>query len=528
MKLRTCLQLSAIFPIVLAAVVAVVLKYRFTNDPSLEHLIENIILAVVGAVGLTMAAIILFYSRSLLARVRTLGDWIDAVLKGDLNDRAGMPTGKDEIGRLSQSLSKMLRELKQAYSVVQKESLDHKQQADESKRQAEASRMGMRHVSEALHKMQESKDQMAQRERREVLEQVVRGVIHDLSEALTPLLGTLDLLRMRPDILRNAAETEQYMDEMRKAVDRAKKTLANLAGVFHKQQHIQGPVDLNHLVEEAVAASEPYWKRPSASREGRIAIKTSLAGKDLVVGEDDDLRDALVNLIANAAEAMPDGGLLAISTKSEKSSVVLEVRDSGGGMAPEVQQRCLEPFYTTKKQGGKGMGLTVVSGVVQRHGGTMNIQSKVNEGTTVSISLPVWRAAAKEGEGEALLGPARNLRILLVDDDKWSRDTIGRELESVGHRVTSVDDGHRCLEIIQKDAFDVVFVDRAMPGMTGDELSSTIKGKWPDIPVVMLTGFGHTMIEEVDIPVTVDLVLAKPISADELQKALSQMRRGRP
>lgn len=525
MKLRTCLQLSAVFPIVLAALVALLLMDHLRGDSIADQWLATALLAVVGAMALAMSAIILLYSRRLTTNVQLLSKWIDSVLRGNLDDYQDAPTGNDEIARLSKSLSNMLRELKHAYAEAHKKAESQKHLADENRRQAEASRVGMHHVSEALHRLQESKDLIVQRERQEVHEHLVRNVTHDVSEALTPLLGTLEMLRAHPEILNDPAEKTRCVDEMIESVNRATRTIKQLAGTLHKAQIVRNPVDLNELVNQTVALTKHSFEEDPARKGGSLLFKTYLTAKYPVAGEESELRNALLALFSHSAQSMPDGGVIYVSTRSDNVSVVLEVRNTGGAPDSVARQQPVNQRPCVGHFPGFGKGLAEVLEVVERHGGTLNAETGKNHDNLITVYLPQWRDESIGPRASASAEPAPHSRILVVDDDKWSRDTIDKELRALGHEVHCTSSGDGCLELLRKSSFDLVILDKAMPGMNGIELSSHIKSTWRNMPVIMLTGFGHTMIEESETPATVDLVLPKPLHLSDLEQALSRLLR---
>jgi signal transduction histidine kinase len=413
----------------------------------------------------------------------------------------------------------MLAELKTAYAEVHQEAVQHKQQA-------EASQAGSKHLANALGRLKESQAQLIRQERLHVLEQIIKGVTHDLNDSLMPILGTSELLvSYYADELHDREAALEHIKTINRSVKRARRTVKNLASFcYTKHEPVASvPVDLNQLVETAVAMTQPRWQEEARSKGVTIEVLTNLQMVPAVAGEETELRDVLINLISNSIEAMPRGGTISISTHTDSTWVALEVKDNGKGMSPEVRARCLEPFYSTKEQEGTGMGLTIVSGTVQRHGGKFRLQSNPGRGAQVTIELPVW---TKVATGEEIVGgrttDSNSLRVLIIDDELWSRETLGKALKSIGHVIETAGDGKEGLRKFDEQPYDVIILDRAMPGMGGDEVAVGIKEKNPAMPVVMLTGFGDLMIQEGDQPEGVDTVLSKPITLPELRKALAQ------
>ncbi len=209
----------------------------------------------------------------------------------------------------------------------------------------------------------------------------------------------------------------------------------------------------------------------------------------------------------------------------DDGELCLRVSDTGTGMSEETRRRCLEPFFTTKGERGTGLGLSAVYGIIQRHGGMMEIESEQGCGTTFCIRLPVAPAgtAAQEQEGDdAPKEVAGILRILVVDDQPIILDVLQAQLLEDGHQVETAGDGREALELIEKRPFDLVITDQSMPGMTGEELAVVVKEHCPKTAVILLTGFGGASPETVDVAPCVDMVLGKPATSVELRRAIGQ------
>ena len=211
-----------------------------------------------------------------------------------------------------------------------------------------------------------------------------------------------------------------------------------------------------------------------------------------VLGERGVLGSALMNLCVNALDAMPQGGTLTLRTLTlPQGMVCVEVADSGTGMPPEVLERALEPFFTTKPVGkGTGLGLSSVYATAKAHGGSVAIQSAPGSGTAVRILLPAaagrTEALAEPSPAPQAMGP---LEILLVDDDELIRATVPILLASYGHRVATVPGGQETLELLQAGArFDAVILDLNMPGMNGLETLKGIRRLGLDLPILLATG----------------------------------------
>ena len=256
------------------------------------------------------------------------------------------------------------------------------------------------------------------------------------------------------------------------------------------------------------------------------------------MGSEVEIRDALTNLIFNAVDAMPEGGILTLRTRVLASGatgadatrqVSVEVADSGIGMDDETRRRCLEPFYTTKGERGTGLGLAMVYGMVQRHSAELEIDSAVRHGTTVRLIFAAADALTLEATQHLrVLQPAQRLRILLVDDDPLLIKSLRDILEQDGHAVTVADGGQRGIDtfgaaLTARTPFSVVITDLGMPYVDGRKVAASIKAASAHTPVILLTGWGKRLLAENDIPPHVDRVLSKPPRLVEVRAALAEL-----
>jgi CheY-like chemotaxis protein len=288
------------------------------------------------------------------------------------------------------------------------------------------------------------------------------------------------------------------------------------------------PCDLSALVQEALALTRPRW-RDEAQRENR-AILVSMAFEDIppILGEPSEIREALTNLILNAVDAMPTGGTLKITARvaptpprDDGRSVELGIADSGVGMSAEVRSRIFDPFFTTKGLKGTGLGLAVVYGIMERHGGSIVVASTPGVGTTFTLRFLAGDSAQDGRVGDRKAVASLHARILLIEDDAVVRETIAMLLRAIRHTVVEAATGAAGLADLAKESVDLVISDLGMPEMTGWEVAQRVKALRPQVPVILLTGWGQQM-SGVSLE-AVDQVLSKPIRLEDLQNAIAQL-----
>jgi len=277
-------------------------------------------------------------------------------------------------------------------------------------------------------------------------------------------------------------------------------------------------VDLSTIVQETVALTQPRWKDQAQLHGATVLVELRLEPSLSVSGMAAELREALTNLVFNAVDAMPVGGTLTLETRAEDQQVVLVVGDTGIGMPEDVRSRCFEPFFTTKGELGSGLGLAMVHGIVERHGGTIAVESTPGAGTRFTLRFPRVNPGPLPAERQTA-PPRPRLRVLVVDDDPRLRGLIEVTLDHLGHRVVTVSDGRAALEELAADPVDVLVTDLAMPGMSGAQLAAAAKRLHPRTGVVLVSGFG-ALLADAERPEGVDVVVAKPVSASVLQSAV--------
>jgi CheY-like chemotaxis protein len=360
-----------------------------------------------------------------------------------------------------------------------------------------------------------------QQERLRALGQMASGIAHDFNNALVPILGFCELLQIRPDILADRPKALGYLETIQTAAKDAASVVSRLREFYRADKGHKpfAPVNLKRLLEQTITLTRPKWKEQAQAAGVTIDVAIELEPVPPIAGEESALREVLTNLIFNAVDAMPNGGTLTLRTRQVGDTGVIEVADTGTGMTEEVRQRCLEPFFSTKGEHGTGLGLSMVFGIVQRHSGTLDLQSEPGKGTTFSIKLPLMDAVV-DGVAQAKKPKAqRALRILVVDDEAPVRDTLSAVLMIDGHDVSLATDGAEGLKRFGAGEYDLVITDKAMPGMNGDQMAAAIKSVAPEMPIILLTGFG-LFYDKKDFP-DINVLASKPVRIPALREAIA-------
>jgi CheY-like chemotaxis protein len=252
-----------------------------------------------------------------------------------------------------------------------------------------------------------------------------------------------------------------------------------------------------------------------------------------ILGSESEIRDAVVNLIFNAVDAMPEGGAITLQTRALDHGASIEVRDTGTGMDEQTRRRCLEPFFSTKGEHGSGLGLAMVYGMLTRHGGEIEIISEPGRGTTMRLlfssnGAPAERPQTTAAPQPAFTGKKTGIRILLADDDPMLLESLRGALEADGHHVMTADDGQSALDAFEAAdksgaPFAVVITDFVMPIVDGRKVSTVVNQMRPGTTVIMLTAYGQRVRAHDDTLPYVDHILAKPANLNELRATLARL-----
>ncbi|MFZ0065297.1 MAG: PAS domain S-box protein [Pseudolabrys sp.] len=365
-----------------------------------------------------------------------------------------------------------------------------------------------------------------QAQKLEAIGQLTGGIAHDFNNLLMAVLGSLELLRKRlPDDPKSIALLENAAQGAQRGTTLTKRMLAFARNYELTREVIDVPT-LVHGMKELLERSIG----PSFNIELRFPLSLKPVEADA-----NQLELALLNLSLNARDAMLDGGDIELAAREENIQadhrsgleagryIRLSVTDTGEGMDQETLGKAVEPFFTTKGVGkGTGLGLSMVHGFAEQSAGRLILQSQKGKGTTAELWLPVAKTSVQPvaSTPSTPVRAQRPLTILAVDDDALVLMNTVTMLEDLGHTVFEAYSGNEALEILRReDSVDLVVTDQAMPKMTGTELAKVIKREWPDIPVLLATGYADRVRgDNIGLP-----KLTKPYMERELADAIVRM-----
>ncbi len=373
-----------------------------------------------------------------------------------------------------------------------------------------------------ITEQQREHERLQQADKLRALGQLASGVAHNFNNALAAIIGYTQLALPKVE----GTEIEKHLHIVEQSARDAARMVERIhnfsRGGSRSEDFI--PLRILDIVRDAIDMTRPRWRDDAEALGIKYEVNFHCQAEEslMVKGEPSELREVFINIILNALDAMPVGGSVRISVSVEEEKAAIEITDTGNGMTEEIRQRIFEPFFTTKGVLGLGMGLSETYRIVERHGGRIEVESQLRQGTTFTVTLPlVQRAAVEAGTEEADM-TVHPVRILIIDDERNVRSILAEVLARQGHRVMEAANAEEGLRHTDEQEFDVVFTDLAMPGIDGIATAARIKSRHPSTKVVLMSGYGADKAYELagDSRI-IDAAISKPFRLAELQKVLS-------
>ena len=391
-------------------------------------------------------------------------------------------------------------------------------------------------LNDSYANLQRTQEGLIRAEKLRALGQMSAGIAHDLNNMLAAILGQVELLRLRA----RDPTIRESLDLLDKAATGGAQVVRRLQDFARQRGHSPlRALDLGKAIADALEITRPRWRDDANRRGAVIAVEVQVADAPPVLGYAPEVQELLTNLILNAVDAMPQGGTLRFAVGAggvptaegldqpslfpavaDPSWVALHVTDTGCGMTEEVRQRMFDPFFTTKDRG-TGLGLSVVFGIMERHGGRITVASAPGQGTTLTL---LFRRAAQDSPPETVpkIGAVIPRKVLLVDDDPRVRQTLAGLLQAAGHLVIEAEGGGAAIARLAEGGVDLVLTDLGMPDVTGWDVARAARSRDRRLPVVLLTGWGEAAGED-GAAGLVDRVLGKPLRLEDLLAVIGEL-----
>ncbi len=468
-----------------------------------RHRSNLVILALVAVLLAGVAATLL--AERISGPLRKLTQSALAISKGDLQQEISLHTG-DEIEELAETFNKMTGELKL--------------NRDEQKKLIQKLSENNRLLKQEIATREQLEEELIKVERLSALGEMSGGVAHDFNNILGAVLGRAQLLLEKVD----DPKIREGIEIIEKAALDGAETVRRIQEFTRVRSDSSAFVlmDINQVISDSVEFTRTRWKEEAEAWGRPVEIQCDFSKVPQMMGDPSGLREVFTNLIINAVDAMPKGGLIRISTRTEAEYAVVRVQDTGVGMSAEVQKRTFDPFFTTKGSRGSGLGLSICYGIISRHKGEIKLESDVGRGSIFTIRLPLHLSGKEKlsvPEKQDSIVPAR---ILVIDDDEMMRSVLTDILIQSSCQVVQASSGHEGIALFASDEFDIVLTDLGLNDMSGWDVARLIKKQSKSTPVALITGWGTQIDDSETGRKGVDFVVTKPFRIDELRHVVNR------
>ena len=356
-------------------------------------------------------------------------------------------------------------------------------------------------------------NRLLKNEKLRAMGEMAAGITHDINNILTPIVGSVQLLKdttNEKQVLKLLSVIEICAYDGMNITKRVKKLTKKYSDddfeVF----------SIDSVISDAIDLTRSKWLTGSIFKGIKIDIIKALESNESVQGNITEIREVFINMIANAIDAMPKGGIIEIVTKNMASRVIIEIRDNGVGMSSQIQKRIFEPFFTTKGNNGSGLGLSISHNIILSHSGSMEVESKENKGTSFIVKLPICEEIVKSDEEilDNIIDFEGN--ILVIDDQEQIRNVVASMIKSISNcKIKSCGCDNIDLELNRRK-YDIIVCDFTMPSINGFQVARKVKKMNKHTYFCLMTGWvGSFEGQEMN---DVDFVLNKPINKESLKQ----------
>ena len=379
-----------------------------------------------------------------------------------------------------------------------------------------------RYYGELKRKYEDEKEiqeKFVESEKLRALGLMTSGIAHDFNNMLAIITGNIDLI-----------EIEEDKDKILKKVQIIKKTAKDSAKTIRRLQKYARTksdeltlqsIKLNDLVRESIEISSPMWKDSSREKGLSVEIVVTLTEDEpIIIGDDTDLREAIINMIFNSVDAMPQGGKIHITTYTKNESVYLDLSDNGTGMTEETKNKIFDPFFTTKGMDHSGLGMSMLYGSIKRHNGSIDVKTTFGKGTTFTIAFP--KGKEKIERRDRIRGSdveIKKANILVIDDEPEIGAVLSEILLKQGHQVCVSDSGKGGIEAFKEGGYELLITDLGLPDILGWEVINIARQIEPNVVTGVITGWDIT--EEEAKQKGVDFLINKPFEANQVVQAVA-------
>ena len=505
---------------------------------------EAIIKLLAIMLGCLLLASVLGFAlaRSFLEPIHLLSNGVRQISAGDLEYKIQLDS-RDELGALAEAFNSMASQLHSSFGKIREQMQEIEQASEERERLViqlqHQNKVLQREITERKHAEEDRQSlemQVQQIHKLEALGTLAGGVAHDFNNILAIILLHSEMLL---EDVKDDPAGKRALHQIIQAGERGAELVRQILAFSQVEEHERVAIGLGPIIQESL-------KMLRATIPATIVIQHDIQPDcPLILADATQIHQVIVNLSVNASQAMKGQyGVLEVNLKAVNYTpnqaalfaldedvsmhVMLEIKDSGEGISPEIQERIFEPFFTTKSVGeGSGLGLSVVHGIVKSHHGEIEVQSSPGNGTSVRIFFPAITEFTRKRANQPpsdLFRPMQQGSAMVVDDEMDLLTLYTMQLTELGYLVTAVTNGDEALRQFRAEPhrFDLVLTDQSMPGLSGIELGKQMLEINPHLPIILITGFSETHIAEEARSKGIRHVLNKPLKMASLKHAIQK------
>ncbi len=386
--------------------------------------------------------------------------------------------------------------------------------------------LDMNHLLALLNQIMKRKkmeEALLQSDKLKSIGTISAGISHEFNNILAVISGNVQLM-MRA--YKDNGELVNALNIIMKATNDGAEISNKMYDFAKTEVDIKEYVtdDVGVLIQQSIEFTMPRWKNMAQANGISYHIDIDgIRGESEVRCNSTEIREAFVNIINNALDAMPEGGKISFSTLNKDGHVFIKVTDTGKGMIEDVREKVFDPFFTTRRPEGTGLGMSIVYSILSRHNGKINVKSEIGKGSTFTLQLPIYtRADAKIKIPETELVPKSNngLHILVVDDEEPICDVLDKFLSKEGHMVRTVDNGAEAIILAGVSNYDLVLCDMVMPEVFGYDVIRALNDLERRPKIGIITGWGEKLKPIEDENIKVDFILKKPFDFSEMMRLI--------
>lgn len=346
------------------------------------------------------------------------------------------------------------------------------------------------------------------------------GIMHDVNNILTTIQGYSTLMMLQ----NKDGEVKEYVEVIQRCVSDGKEIVNRIKKLSKKKDYIIENIEVKEQIDSVVKLTKPIWHNSAIAMGKNIDVVVKCNENIYVKGNENELREALMNLIMNAIDAIEDNGTIYIKSYIKDSMAVIEVVDTGCGMNEDTVSRIFEPFFSTKGEKGNGLGLSMVKEIIERMEGNIHVKSKEGEGSSMVIDIPV--SAYKKCKSEEIrnIKLKDEIRVLILDDQQEVGSIIRDMIIMLSNVKAEAVTGYKqALDMMNVGEFDLLITDMIMPEINGIDFIRIVRKAYPKIKCAIMTGF--TDNEGYIFDNRADYILHKPFTLEELQEMIASLCR---